>query len=253
MTPLQIHRYLARIGLDGRPPGPPEAQLAALQRAHLWHIPFENLDIHLNRPIQLNVDRILEKILQGRGGFCYELNGAFAALLEGLGFTVHRLEARVGPADGPQTPFDHLCLRVSLNEAWLVDVGFGACFAEPLPVKLGVNLVDPNGTYRFEASTSEDRISLFEDGKLQYRFGSTPYSLSDFEPGCTHHQTSPASHFTQNPVISKPTARGRITLRGNRLIETIAGKKTEHLIPESALLDAYREHFGVTLPYAPRS
>ncbi|HEX8536198.1 MAG TPA: arylamine N-acetyltransferase, partial [Cystobacter sp.] len=108
--------------------------LRALHRRHIESIPFENLDIHSQRPIVLDEAAFFEKIIrQRRGGFCYELNGLFAALLRALGFQVAYLSGRVSSDgvrdDGPE--FDHLLLEVTWNGSWLVDVGFGDAFAEP--------------------------------------------------------------------------------------------------------------------------
>jgi N-hydroxyarylamine O-acetyltransferase len=68
----------------------------------------------------------VQKIVrQRRGGFCYELNGAFATLLTAAGYAVTLLSARVANAEGiASKEFDHLTLRVDLEESWLADVGF---------------------------------------------------------------------------------------------------------------------------------
>lgn len=104
--------------------------LRSIHRAHLFTVPFENLDIHLGRQIVCDEERILRKIVnEHRGGFCYELNGAFAALLRALGFRVTLLSARVAREGGGYGPeFDHLTLGVDLDEPWLADVGFGEGF-----------------------------------------------------------------------------------------------------------------------------
>src|ERR1017187_10297680 len=130
---LNLLAYLERIGYSGSTE-PSAETLRALQRAHMLAVPFENLDIHLGRPIVCDEDRFLHKIInERRGGFCYELNGAFAALLRALGFKVTLLSARVAGSDGSASPeFDHLTLRVDLDEPWLADVGFGDSFIEPL-------------------------------------------------------------------------------------------------------------------------
>src|SRR5271154_1096827 len=115
--------YLARLGLK-RPASADLEALRQLQRAHLLAVPFENLSIHLGEPIVLDQAALVAKVVQRRrGGFCYELNGAFAALLTALGYRVSMLSARVFGAGGlPSPPFDHLTLRVDLTEPWLVDV-----------------------------------------------------------------------------------------------------------------------------------
>ncbi len=135
---MDVEAYLRRI--DYRESPTPDIDhpsidlLRSLHRAHLLTVPFENLDIHLGRKIVCDESRILHKIVnEHRGGFCYELNGAFAALLRELGFRVTLLSAQVAHQDGSfGQEFDHLALRVDLEEPWLADVGFGDCFLDPL-------------------------------------------------------------------------------------------------------------------------
>ena len=117
--------YLDRIGARA-PERPDLPSLRRLMRSHLASVPFENLSIHLGEVIRLSDEALLGKIVdRRRGGFCYELNGAFAWLLRDLGYRVTMLGARVygGGQLGP--PYDHMTLVVDLDEPWLVDVGFG--------------------------------------------------------------------------------------------------------------------------------
>ena len=245
--------YLARIGLAGpRPPAKPNpgaAFLLELHRAHLGAVPFENLDIHLGVPIELDVGGLVAKLVaRRRGGFCYELNGAFAALLRSLGFEVSLLEARVFGLAGPGMRFDHLCLAVELQEGdvRLADVGFGECFRAPLPLCAGAEQADESGTYRLEPA-SERELDLFRDGEPQYRLDTTPRALADFAPGCRHHQVSPESHFTRNTIASRPTAEGRVTLRGLRLIETAGARRTETDVAPGELGRILSGRFGIEL------
>src|SRR6266540_1131840 len=105
---MDIQAYLCRIHYRGGL-APTAAILRELHRAHLLTVPFENLDIHLGRPILLDQEALFDKIVtRRRGGFCYELNGLFALLLRELGFDVTLLSAGVAHADGGFGPeFDH--------------------------------------------------------------------------------------------------------------------------------------------------
>src|SRR3954447_10763487 len=115
MTPLDVHAYLERIRYHG-PLEPTAETLRRLQVAHLLTVPFENLSIHRGEPIELDDEALFEKmVVRRRGGFCYELNGLFAALLRSLGFEVVMLAAGVMGADGEFSPdFDHMALMVNL-------------------------------------------------------------------------------------------------------------------------------------------
>jgi N-hydroxyarylamine O-acetyltransferase len=102
-------------------------------------IPYENLDIHLGVPLTLDPDRIFAKLVdERRGGWCYEMNGLFAAVLEAMGFDVRRVSGTVGRArHGGRAQGNHLVLIVTLDRRWIVDVGFGDGFLAPLPLEPG--------------------------------------------------------------------------------------------------------------------
>jgi N-hydroxyarylamine O-acetyltransferase len=248
-----IDEYLARIGYDG-PRDPSAAALRALHERHLCSVPFENLDIHLGRAIVPEETRIVDKVVtRRRGGFCYELNGAFAALLRALGFDVTMLSARVARADGSESPeFDHMTLLVRIDGTrWLADVGFGECFLHPLRLDEPGEQRDPAGTFRVGPRNARDwELTALRDGKWQseYLFSLEPHVLADYAGMCHYHQTSPLSSFTQKRVCTLATASGRITLRDDRLIRTERGERREEPIASDAeWRAALGEIFGIDL------
>src|SRR4051794_18624069 len=207
MRPDLTAPYLTRLGVDGRPPPTAEA-LALLHRAHLERVPFENLDIHLGVPIELDEVAFAEKVaLRSRGGFCYELNGAFASLLGELGFEVDLLEASVFSPRGLRSSFDHLCLRVRTGEVeWLADIGFGRrCLVEPIQLVPEVAQTDSAGSFVLQPGPGGS-LDLLCDGVKQYRLTHPSRALADFEPGCRCHQSSPDSPFTRGTVCTIRTA-----------------------------------------------
>src|SRR5213080_1415596 len=219
-----VDAYLKRMGYAG-PLKPNSNLLRDLHRAHLFAVPFENLDIAFGREIICDEDAFLRKIIERhRGGFCYELNGAFAALLRSLGFQVSLLSARVPREDGSLSPeFDHLTLRIDLEEPWLADVGFGDSFVDPLLLK--PNLEQEQGDRKFRIVEKGDKLTVHRlepDGswKPEYRFDLRPRGLDEFIPMCDYHQTSPESHFTQKRLCSLATPDGRITLSEKKFIVT---------------------------------
>src|SRR5436309_4552846 len=131
LSKVDAASYLKRIGYRG-PLIPHIDVLRRLHHRHLLSVPFENLDIHLGRPIILDQRFFYKKIVENRrGGYCYELNGCFAWLLKRLGFKVSMLSARVAKKEEGLSPeFDHLTLLVHLGERLLVDFGFGDLFNE---------------------------------------------------------------------------------------------------------------------------
>jgi N-hydroxyarylamine O-acetyltransferase len=243
--------YLKRIDYKGSLELSAEV-LCGLHYAHLLAVPFENLDIHLGHPILLNEAQLFEKIVtQRRGGFCYELNGLFAALLRELGFKVDLLSARVCD-DGDCGPeYDHLTLRVRLEKDWLVDVGFGDSFLEPLRLFETGEQVRSGAAYRVEHGSSDwALLRMDEPGKWRcsYRFSLHPRRLSDFKVMCHYHQTSPKSSFTHKRLCTRATPEGRITLSDRRLIITTNDHRREKaLVDEKEYLSALDNHFGIRL------
>jgi len=245
--------YLDRIRYGG-PGVPAEQSLAGLHRAHLMSVPFENLDIPLGREIILEENRLIDKVVhQGRGGFCYELNGAFALLLRELGFEVTLLSAAVAKAEGGfDPPFDHMALMVSLEQPWLVDVGFGDSFLNPIKLVPGEEQRDPTGIYRIipenDANLVLERQKGSEGWQAQYRFDLQPHELHEFSPMCRHHQTSPESIFTQKRTATLARDNGRITLSGTRLIRTSEGSREEReLASATEYGDTLVTVFGIRL------
>jgi N-hydroxyarylamine O-acetyltransferase len=249
---VNVSAYLARIGFSGSA-RPTSDTLRDLHVAHMRTVPFENLDISLGREIICDEQRFVDKIVdRRRGGFCYELNGAFAALLRELGFSVTLLSARVSREDGSASAeFDHMALRVDLEEPWLADVGFGDSFLEPLRLKPEVEQEQSSGRFRIVQVGDVmimQRVRPAEFWKSLYRFTLTPRQLSDFEPRCQFQQTSPESHFTQQRICTLPTADGRITLSDLKLIRTIGERREERILAsEHEWLSTLADLFGVQL------
>lgn len=258
-TGIDVDGYLHRIGAS-RPARADAAALAELQLRHLRTVPFENLSVHLKEPIELAPGPLVDKLVRRRrGGFCYELNGAFAALLTALGYSVTLLEARVLPAGGggKGRPYDHLALSVLPSDGsgpLLTDVGFGAFSQHPLRIDSRTEQHDPAGVFQITDAPHGDLV-VWQDGAAQYRLTTRPRELDEFETTCWYHRTSPDSHFTTGPVCSMLTEDGRITLSGRTLKRTGAtgpGRPEKAELPdEAAVLDAYRRHFGIELDREP--
>jgi N-hydroxyarylamine O-acetyltransferase len=246
--------YAQRIGAD-LPPALDAGTLRDLHRAHLLAVPFENLSIHLAERISLAEADLVDKVVRRRrGGFCYELNGLFALLLESLGASVTRVAARVHGDSGFGPPFDHLALVVRPADGtgpWLADVGFGSHTEFPLHLGSRADQDDPAGTFRV-ADAPDGDVDVLKEGKPQYRIETRKRDLADFAPTCWYQQSSPASHFTQGTICSRLTEHGRVSVAGSLLIETCDGNRTERTLGgPDALLAAYREYFGVVLDRVP--
>ncbi|MTD56637.1 arylamine N-acetyltransferase family protein [Amycolatopsis pithecellobii] len=247
---MDVDAYLARIGA-AKPVAPTAAALAELHERHVMTVPFENLSVQLREPIVLDEEALFDKIvLRRRGGFCYELNGAFAGLLRALGFRVSLLSARVFGGGRYGAPFDHLALRVELDEPWLADVGFGRFARRPLRLTACEVQADAEGEFLLLDAPHGD-IEVRHNGEPAYKVEERPRDLADFVPTCWWQATSPDSHFTKNLVCTLPTPTGRVTLAGDQLIETTEGKRSERPLSADELVETYRSLFGIELAEAP--
>ncbi len=249
---MDVDAYLRRIGYDG-PREPSSLSLRALHRQHLFTVPFENLDIQFATPIRLELPLLYDKIVaRRRGGFCYELNGLFCELLTAMGFHVQMLSARVRREDGGFGPeFDHMLLKVELEQPWVVDVGFGDSFVDPIVFRAGG--ADQVNGHRYSVTPLGNEWQLLrEDEKGQvplYCFRDLPRQLSDYAGMCQFHQTSPDSGFTRHWICSRATPDGRITLTNRRLIITRGGSRKETVLDtDAAVRHCLRDEFGIEFP-----
>lgn len=249
---LDMEAYLSRIGYSGsRSPG--LTTLTRLQRAHLATIPFENIDVLLCQPIRLDLTSLQDKLVRRRrGGYCFEHNTLFAAVLRELGFAVATLEARVRPPGATQTlPRTHMTLRVELeNGVFLVDVGFG-----------GDGPVTPVPFDGSEAEQDLDTFRVIDEGPVrvlqmgrggswrdQYAFGPDPALPVDFEVANHYTSTFPGSIFTQRLTVQRSPVGERRILRGQTLVLRSKAGETVREIGESELGEVIRDVFGIDLP-----
>ena len=249
---IDIDAYLERIAYSGTR-APTAGTLQSLHRSHMLTVPFENLDIHLARPIVLDEEKFFEKIVrQRRGGFCYELNGLFAALLRAMNFDVTLLSARVYNSEGvPGPDFDHMTLLVHTGESWIADVGFGDSFVEPLRLSSPDDQIQCNVAYRVERNGDGWRVLQSKTpGKWtpQYEFTLQPRQLADYAAMCHWQQTSPESHFTRKRICSMATPDGRVTLSDTTLIVTRGDAREETILHgNNAYAEALKRYFGFEL------
>jgi N-hydroxyarylamine O-acetyltransferase len=249
--------YLERIGYRGASM-PTTETLRALHLAHLRAVPFENLDIHLGRPIILDEELLFDKIVRRRrGGFCYELNGLFAVLLRQIGFDVTLLAAQFPAEEGAVNPeLDHLILLVRAEDSdqpLLADVGGGrGSFAYPLLVQVSEVQTQAIAGASFRLLPEGERCQLWRqepdgDWERSYAFTWQPRQFGDFTEACWFHQSSPESHFTQKRLCTLLTAAGRITLSEQRLITTVNGTRSEQELDDAAYVETLRAAFGIDL------
>jgi N-hydroxyarylamine O-acetyltransferase len=253
---LDLDAYLRRVGYSG-PTEPSEAALAALHRAHLAAIPFENLDIMLGRGVQVDLDSIQAKLVHaGRGGYCYEHGQLFGAVLERLGFGVDRLLARVGPDGEPTRPRTHLTLRVTAGSGiWLADVGFGSSPPGPLSLRRprAGGQQDLNG-WVYEVVPDEKTERTWKLRELRggdwvtlYRFEDQRVYPADVVMSNHFTSTYPESWFTWQPVVVRRDPDAIVSLVGRTCTVTRPGHvKERRQLTDDEFAAALTDVFALT-------
>jgi 3-hydroxybutyryl-CoA dehydrogenase len=227
-TPKINLKYLERIGYTG-PRIVSRSSLNALHHCHVQSVPFETLDLHLGIPIVLELPHLERKmILEGRGGFCYELNGLFAELLRGFGFDVTHIMARTFDAKGMLSPpFAHLALLVTLEgKNFLVDVGWGRGILPPLELKIGIQgdtIIERVGDFWRISGKNLHGENPHGEWKPHYQFDTAHHTLSEFVNMCNFYQYSSESHFRHTVYCGKETVSGYFDLRD--LTQTLHGEQ----------------------------
>jgi N-hydroxyarylamine O-acetyltransferase len=250
---MDIQDYLERINYKGKR----EISIAVLRNLHLQHmlsVPFENLDIHYGKQISLDISNIYKKVVEKkRGGFCYELNLLFHSLLRELGFESRIIAARIFDSKGVIGPaFDHMCLLVQLEQLWLVDVGFGDLFLQPIALQEDTIQTDERNYFKVEKMDAEEYFLLMSSEKAhfcrKYTFSTQAQVVSDFAPLCQDKQTSPCSYFVKNKICTLPTPIGRITLFNQKLIHKEGEQKLEFSIEDEQQFTAIlKKQFNIIL------
>lgn len=253
---LDIDAYFDRIGYEGSRL-PTQQTLNALILAHTQSVPFENLDVLLRRPIQLDVSSLMQKLVYARrGGYCFEQNALFMEVLRALGFEVQPISARVRlqrPRDfiPPRT---HMFLRIKIEgRSWLADVGVGA--------------LSPTAALLLETETHqrtphETRRLITWEGRLihQALLGTEWADICEFtleemppidrEVANWFTSAHPQSHFLNRLIAAKATPEGRKTLLNwefsQRGLDGVAHSRT--LKNQADLRSVLATEFGLHFP-----
>jgi N-hydroxyarylamine O-acetyltransferase len=211
--------YLKRLQLDAEPPS--ADALFRLHRAQVERVPYETVWLHLGEPRTVDASESVVRVAhQGRGGYCFHLNGAFSELLRALGYDVTR---HLGGVHGPDGPSEgemgnHLVLTVAglpsdanPDGTWYVDAGLGDALHEPLPLQAGEY---QQGPFRYALTDTPGAIgdwNFAHDARGSFKsmsWWSAAAEMHDFAP---HHQrlsTSPDSLFVQYLIVQRRDAGG---------------------------------------------
>jgi N-hydroxyarylamine O-acetyltransferase len=251
-TRLDLDSYLARTGYTG--PSAPTAQtLAGLHLAHATHIPFENLDVYAGRPVRLDLDSLQSKLVRTRrGGYCFEQNSLFAAVLERLGFRVTPLAARVRYRATGLLPRTHMLLRVETDDGpYLADVGFGGDgLLLPVPLVAGRECRQFLWTYRLvrEGSLWVLQARRGDAWADQYAFSEEPQHFVDFEVANYFVSTHPESIFRRMRTAQLPSPTGRYVLRDHDLTIDRGDTTDQRVVGPGEIPLIFKTVFGIDPP-----
>ncbi len=245
-TYLQRIKFTNTVAVDDK-------TLAALHEHHVFHVPFENLDIHYKRVFDLAAESVYRKVvIDLRGGFCYELNSLFNRLLLDIGFNSRIISSRIIDDGNLGPEYDHMSICVEVNHRrYLADVGYGDLFIRPIEIKEGIQSdgrslfkIEERSDHNFLLSMSYDKINFQE----KYRFNLSEVSLDKFVDICLEKQINSSSYFVKNTVCTKPTSTGRLTLFIGKLIEKKDNERIEKSIrTDDELRSELRDRFGVVI------
>jgi N-hydroxyarylamine O-acetyltransferase len=255
-APLDLDAYLRRIGHAGAL-APTRGVLDEVHLAHATHIPFENLDVHLGRPIRIDLASVQAKLVGARrGGYCFEQNTLLAAVLERIGFPVKRLLARVRLGASRILPRTHMVLEVEVDGSpWLADVGFGTVgILLPMPLAAGeavrqfawtFRLAEEPGLWVLQGRQGDDWLDL-------YAFTREPQYPVDFEMANWYTSTHPDSRFVHTVIVQRSTLDTRFLLRNRELTLVCGEQTTTRTLGEEEVLRVLAESFGLAFPAGTR-
>ena len=272
---MDTDAYLDRLGLDPArvrsggaegDGGPAHETVALLQRAHVTSVPFETLSVtgdpygpYEGEAVDVDPARAVEKLTRrDRGGWCFELNGAFTHLLDALGADPTPLAARMLGEDGEATPpANHRIVLLDLDGPHVVDVGMGSpMLRDPLPLDGPPVTAVTGHTWRIVASGRPDADYLTQyrppdadEWTDRYVFRTTPRESAYFAPTAEFLATAPESPFTDGPVAVRGTEDGHLVLGADSFTRWRRGERVEQRTVDP---DDWRHlltsRFGIELP-----
>jgi N-hydroxyarylamine O-acetyltransferase len=255
---LDLDAYLARTGAP-RPLAPAREALVSLHRAHCAAIPFENLDVLLGRPIELELDALEAKLVRARrGGYCFEQNTLFQAVLEALGFRVTPLAARVRAGATSIRARTHMLLKVDLPEgAFVADVGFGGDgLVHPIALAEGGETWVGFMGHRLRREGTDWWVLQGNDASGWtdlYAFTLEPHFPIDFVMANHFTSTWPRSSFVLNLTAQRSWPEKRTVLLNRELAVRRAGASETTTVRDPAhLLEVLEAHFGLVFPAGTR-
>ncbi|TKJ83950.1 arylamine N-acetyltransferase [Pseudomonas koreensis] len=259
LTNLKL--YLQRLGFEA-PPEPTLDTLRLLQLRHTGVFPFENLATISGAPVLIDLPSIEEKILVGgRGGYCYELNNLFFALLLELGFDARAISGRVvmNQPEGSWTARTHRLSLVTIDEVrYITDVGFGGMVpTAPLLLDTEAEQATPHEPYRIEKQPDGYmlRAKVAGEWRSMYLFDLQRQEDIDYTIGNWYVSTHPESPFSQRLMVARTGEGWRKTLNNGSFAVHRMGANSERreVTQVDELIELLAREFALHLPDLPHT
>ena len=248
--------YLQRLGFDA-PPAPTLETLRQLQLRHTGAFPFENLTTLSGEPVLIDLPSIEQKVLHGgRGGYCYELNNLFLALLQSLGFDARAISGRVvmGQPEGAWTARTHRLSLVIIDDVrYITDVGFGGMVpTAPLLLDTRAEQLTPHEPYRIDLHVDGFtlRANVSGEWRAMYIFDLQRQEDIDFAVGNWYVSTHPESSFVKQLMVARTGEGWRRTLNnGSFAIHRIGyDSERQQVADVQSLIELLHREFGIQVP-----
>jgi arylamine N-acetyltransferase len=242
-------RYLSILGVA--PESPSLDHLRRLVGAQIIRVPFENISkLYLRKTRNASYIPSLEEHLDGIekhsfGGTCYANNPYFADLLRHLGYDVTMCGADMSKPDV------HVVSIVRLEgREYLVDVGYGAPFYEPMARDLDHELEIVFGRNRYVLHPQDEqrrsRMEHILDGELihGYEVNPVPREIDHFDE-IIRDSYSDAANFMNVVVVERFFADRSVRFHNFTLTEsTRNGAITTRLANRNQLIEAIGDYGG---------
>ncbi|MHC8321313.1 arylamine N-acetyltransferase family protein [Pseudomonas sp. GB2N2] len=248
--------YLQRLGFD-TPPAPTLETLRQLQFRHTGAFAFENLTTLSGEPVRIDLPSIEQKVLhERRGGYCYELNSLFLALLQALGFDARGISGRVvmGQPEGAWTARTHRLSLVTLEGVrYITDVGFGGMVPTgPLLLDTQAEQLTPHEPYRIEQHVDGYtlRANVAGEWRAMYIFDLQRQEDIDYAVGNWYVSTHPESTFAKQLMVARTGEGWRRTLNnGSYAIHRIGGESERRQVADvGELVGLLESEFRIRVP-----
>jgi N-hydroxyarylamine O-acetyltransferase len=255
---MDLQAYFDRIGFKENKAESETERLYRVHRCHMLSIPFENIDVYNDRTVSVEPEAVFEKlVIKKRGGYCFEMNCLFAAVLKEMGFKVYGVLARVSMGNGFGAHLHRMNIAEADGKRYVCDVGFGGdCFIEPLLFQPGLEQRVNGCTYRIIKSRAvQYSVQILKEGIYadMLGFDDIPALEADFEVSNFYTNRHPESGFRHFIMINLFTENGRHSMFNEQLTVRDGEETVRKTLSGEEIPAALEKYFGIKEPVSIRT